>query len=39
MGKGTRASPDKPNVSAFADMKGMDPDMMGGMKPLMGLSV
>jgi putative methanogenesis marker 16 metalloprotein len=32
MGKGTRASPDKPNVSAFADMKGMDPDMMGGMK-------
>jgi uncharacterized protein (DUF39 family) len=32
MGKGTRSSPDKPNVSAFADMKGMDPDMMGGMK-------
>jgi putative methanogenesis marker 16 metalloprotein len=32
MGKGTRSSPDKPNISAFADMKGMDPDMMGGMK-------
>lgn len=32
MGKGTRASPDKPNISAFADMKGMDPHMMGGMK-------
>ena len=32
MGKGTRSSPDKPNVSAFADMKAMDPDMMGGMK-------
>lgn len=32
MGKGTRASPDKPNVSAFADMKEMDYKMMGGMK-------
>ena len=32
MGRGTRASPDKPNVSAFADMKEMDPTMMGGMK-------
>ncbi|MCQ6963654.1 methanogenesis marker 16 metalloprotein [Methanolobus chelungpuianus] len=32
MGKGTRASPDKPNVSAYADMKEMDHRMMGGMK-------
>ncbi len=32
MGKGTRAIPDKLNVSAFADMKDMDPRMMGGMK-------
>jgi putative methanogenesis marker 16 metalloprotein len=32
MGKGTRSSPDKPNVSAFADMRRIDPDMMGGMK-------
>ena len=29
MGKGTRASPDKPNVSAYADMKGMDPNHDG----------
>jgi len=36
MGKGTRASPDKPNVSAYADMKGMDPTMMGGMKTAHG---
>ena len=32
IGKGTRASPTKPNVSAFADMKKMDPAMMGGVK-------
>jgi len=32
MGKGTRSSSDEPNVSAFADMKGMDPVMIGGMK-------
>ena len=37
MGKGTRSSPDKPNVSAFADMRRMDPDMMGGMKTSHGL--
>ena len=36
MGKGTRSSPDKPNASAFADMKAMDPDMMGGMKTFHG---
>ncbi|MDW5550694.1 methanogenesis marker 16 metalloprotein [Methanosarcina sp.] len=36
MGKGTRASPDKPNVSAYADMKDMDPTMMGGMKTAHG---
>lgn len=36
MGKGTRASPDKPNLSAFADMKGMDHRMMGGMKTSKG---
>lgn len=36
MGKETRTSPDKPNVSAYADMKGMDPTMMGGMKTAHG---
>jgi len=36
MGKGTRASPDKPNVSAYAEMKDMDPTMMGGMKTAHG---
>jgi putative methanogenesis marker 16 metalloprotein len=30
IGDGTRSSPDRKNLSAFADMKGMDPDMMGG---------
>ena len=27
MGKGTRSSSDKQNVSVFADMKAMDPDL------------
>jgi putative methanogenesis marker 16 metalloprotein len=30
MGNGTRSSPGRPNISFFADLKGMDPDMMGG---------
>jgi putative methanogenesis marker 16 metalloprotein len=30
MGTGTRSTREKPNVAAFADMKGMMPDMMGG---------
>ena len=30
MGTGTRSTREKPNIAAFADMKGMMPDMMGG---------
>lgn len=30
MGTGTRSSAGRPNLSFFADLKGMDPDMMGG---------
>ena len=30
MGTGTRSSVERPNLSFFADLKGMDPDMMGG---------
>jgi len=30
MGTGTRSSAERPNLSVFADLKGMDPDMMGG---------
>lgn len=32
MGQGTRSSPERPNLAAFADMRGMIPAMMGGMK-------
>jgi putative methanogenesis marker 16 metalloprotein len=32
MGEGTRSSRERPNLAAFADMKGMDPRMLGGMK-------
>jgi uncharacterized protein (DUF39 family) len=35
MGK-EQSSPEKPNVSAYADMKGMNPTMMGGMKTAHG---
>ncbi len=30
MGQGTRSSRDRPNIAAFADMRKMIPDMMGG---------
>lgn len=30
VGQGTRSSAKKPNISVVADMKGMDPDLMGG---------
>ena len=30
MGTGTRSTREKPNIAAFADMKGMMPEMMGG---------
>ncbi|HOO54882.1 MAG TPA: methanogenesis marker 16 metalloprotein [Methanothrix sp.] len=30
LGKGTRSSPEKPNLSGFADMHKMDPEYMGG---------
>jgi putative methanogenesis marker 16 metalloprotein len=36
MGQGTRSSPDKPNISAFADMRRMIPDMMGGFVTSLG---
>jgi putative methanogenesis marker 16 metalloprotein len=29
-GCGTRSSSDRPNLSGFADMRGMDPELMGG---------
>jgi putative methanogenesis marker 16 metalloprotein len=36
MGPGTRSSESKPNLSAFADMKGMDARMMGGFRTSRG---
>jgi putative methanogenesis marker 16 metalloprotein len=30
IGEGTRSSPERPNLSVFGDLKGMDPVMMGG---------
>ncbi len=30
LGRGTRSSPDRPNLSGYADMHGMDPEYMGG---------
>ncbi len=30
LGMGTRSSPERPNLSGFADMHGMDPEYMGG---------
>lgn len=30
IGTGTRHSPDRPNLAIHADLKGMDPDLMGG---------
>ena len=30
IGTGTRSSPEKPNLSVFADMRGMNPEYMGG---------
>jgi putative methanogenesis marker 16 metalloprotein len=36
MGQGTRSSPEKPNIAAFADMKSMVPEMMGGILTSLG---
>ena len=36
MGQGTRSSPEKPNIAAFADMKTMVPEMMGGILTSIG---
>nr|WP_321351537.1 methanogenesis marker 16 metalloprotein [uncultured Methanoregula sp.] len=36
MGQGTRSSPKKPNIAAFADMKTMIPEMMGGICTSLG---
>jgi len=36
MGTGTRSSLEKPNIAAFADMKSMDPEMMGGVRTSLG---
>lgn len=36
MGQGTRCSPEKPNIAAFADMKTMIPEMMGGIRTSQG---
>ncbi|MCK9580081.1 MAG: methanogenesis marker 16 metalloprotein [Methanoregula sp.] len=36
MGTGTRSTPQKPNISAFADMKFMVPEMMGGFVTSLG---
>jgi len=36
MGQGTRSSRDKPNISAFADMRRMNPEMMGGFVTSLG---
>jgi putative methanogenesis marker 16 metalloprotein len=30
LGRGTRSSPDRPNLSGYADIHGMDPEYMGG---------
>ena len=30
LGRGTRSSPDRPSLSGYADMHGMDPEYMGG---------
>ena len=30
LGRGTRSSPDRPNLSGYADMHGMEPEYMGG---------
>jgi putative methanogenesis marker 16 metalloprotein len=30
LGSGTRSSPERPNLSGFADMRNMDPEYMGG---------
>ena len=36
LGCGTRASPEKPNLSLSADMRGMHPDLMGGFVTALG---
>lgn len=36
IGEGTRSSPEKPNLTGFADMHGMDPALMGGFKTSAG---
>ncbi len=36
LGFGTRSSPQKPNLSLSADMRGMNPDMMGGFVTALG---
>jgi putative methanogenesis marker 16 metalloprotein len=36
LGRGTRSSRDKPNISAFADMRRMNPEMMGGFVTSLG---
>lgn len=36
MGTGTRSTPEKPNIAAFADMKSMVPEMMGGFVTSLG---
>ena len=36
LGFGTRSSPEKPNLSLSADMRGMHPDMMGGFVTALG---
>ena len=36
MGTGTRSSPEKPNIAAFAGMKSMVPEMMGGVVTSLG---
>ena len=37
IGTGTRSSPEKPNLSVFADMRGMNPEYMGGFKTSDGI--
>ncbi|MDF0590522.1 methanogenesis marker 16 metalloprotein [Candidatus Methanocrinis natronophilus] len=36
LGRGTRSSPDRPNLSGYADMHGMDPEYMGGFRTSAG---
>lgn len=36
IGEGTRSSPSKPNLAGFADMHGMDPELMGGFSTAAG---